>query len=211
MNYSDDIIIRKANKNDDLMRISELIYGVDPYIYPYWFRSLEECKQILPKLLLEDKFIFNIDTFYLAIDKNKERIIGIASLIDSYFGLDYDYTELLNYNDRFNYTINNYIKPMIDNIKLKNAACLTNMCVDKEYRNMHVGFKLLDAAINDYLNNEIVNETIEFDVLADNISAIRLYKHLGFVQIGGIEKGFNGPKLEPPNVIIMRKNINKNL
>ena len=206
MNDNNDIIIRKATRADDLIRISELIYGVDPYIYPYWFNSLEECKKILPKLLLQDKFIFNIDTFYLAIDQIKERIIGVASLIDSYFGLDYDYTELLNYNDRFNYTIKNYIYPMIDNIKLKNAACLTNMCVDKDYRNRHVGLKLLGIAINDYINSKNnISDSIEFDVLADNVSAIHLYKHLGFIQVGGVEKGFNGPGLEPPNVIYMKK------
>lgn len=206
MSDNNNIIIRKATRDDNLIRISELIYGVDPYIYPYWFNSLEACKKMLPKLLLQDKFIFNIDTFYLAIDQNKERIIGVASLIDSYFDLDYDYTELLNYNDRFNYTIENYIQPMIDNIKLKNAACLTNMCVDKDYRNRHVGLKLLGTVINEYMNskNEI-SDSIEFDVLADNVSAIQLYKHLGFIQVGGVEKGFNGPGLELPNVIYMKK------
>ena len=51
------IIIRKANKNDDLERISELIYNVDPYIYPYWFETLENCKKVLPKLILEDNFV----------------------------------------------------------------------------------------------------------------------------------------------------------
>ena len=40
INVDKKIIIRKANKNDDLERISELIYNVDPYIYPYWFENL---------------------------------------------------------------------------------------------------------------------------------------------------------------------------
>ena len=68
INVDKKIIIRKANKNDDLERISELIYNVDPYIYPYWFENLENCKKILPKLILEDNFIFNIETIYIAIN-----------------------------------------------------------------------------------------------------------------------------------------------
>lgn len=64
INIDEKIIIRKANKNDDLERILELIYNVDPYIYPYWFKNLENCKKVLPKLILEDNFIFNMKTHF---------------------------------------------------------------------------------------------------------------------------------------------------
>lgn len=205
-----EILIRKASKEDDLNRICELIYDVDPYIYPYWFGTKENCKRILSKLLLEDNFIFNIQTFYLAIDKSNNMIVGIASIVDKYTNLEYDYSKLLHYNDNdnFNYVIKEYIMPMIEKVKENNTACLTNMCVDKKYRNLHIGLNLLDYAINDYINNcKNISDAIEFDVLKDNIPAIKLYKHLGFKQVGNILKGFNGKGLNAPDVIIMKKSL----
>lgn len=202
------IIIRKANKNDDLERISELIYNVDPYIYPYWFKNLENCKKVLPKLILEDNFIFNIETIYIAINSDNNEIVGLSSIVDKYSISEYDYEKLSTNNDNIKYTIENYIKPMIENIKTKNIATITNMCVKKEYRNMRIGYKLLKNVINEYINNNDNDvEYIEFDVLAHNPSAIKLYKNLGFVQISDIEEGFNGNNMEKPEVILMSLKI----
>jgi len=202
------IIIRKANKNDDLERISELIYNVDPYIYPYWFGNLENCKKVLPKLILEDNFIFNIETTYIAINSDNNEIVGLSSIVDKHTNLEYDYEKLSSNNDNIKYTIENYIKPMIENIKTKNIATITNMCVKKEYRNMHIGYKLLKNVIQEYINNNDNDvEYIEFDVLAHNPSAIKLYKNLGFIQISDIEEGFNGNNMEKPEVILMSLKI----
>ena len=133
ININEKIIIRKANKNDDLERISELIYNVDPYIYPYWFGNLENCKKILPKLILEDNFIFNIETIYIAINSENNEIVGLSSIVDKYSISEYDYEKLSSNNDNIKYTIENYIKPMIEDIKIKNIATITNMCEKKEY------------------------------------------------------------------------------
>ena len=122
MNIDREILIRKANKEDDLNRICELIYDVGPYIYPYWFGTKENCKKILSKLLLEDSFVFNIETFYIAIDKSNNKIIAIASIIGKYTNLEYDYSSLLEYNDNFNFVINKYIMPMIEAVKENNTA-----------------------------------------------------------------------------------------
>lgn len=51
LDVNNKIIIRKANKNDNLERIAELIYNVEPYIYPYWFENLENCKKYYQSLL----------------------------------------------------------------------------------------------------------------------------------------------------------------
>lgn len=208
INVDKKIIIRKATKNDDLERISELIYNVDPYIYPYWFENLENCKKVLPKLILEDNFIFNIETIYIAINSDNNEIVGLSSIVDKYSILEYDYEKLSTNNDNIKYTIENYIKPMIENIKTKNIATITNMCVKKEYRNMHIGYKLLKNVIDEYINNNDNDvEYIEFDVLAHNPSAIKLYRNLGFVQISDIEEGFNGNNMEKPEVILMSLKI----
>lgn len=208
LDVDNKIIIRKANENDNLERISELIYNVDPYIYPYWFENLENCKKVLPKLILEDNFIFNIETIYIAINSDNDEIIGLSSIVDKYTSLEYDYEKLSSNNSNVKYTIEKYIKPMIENIKTKNIATITNMCVKKEYRNMHIGYKLLKTVIEEYINNNDNDiEYIEFDVLAHNPSAIKLYQNLGFKQISDIEEGFNGSNMKKPEVILMSLKI----
>lgn len=207
INVDKNIVIRKANQNDDLERISELIYNVDPYIYPYWFENLENCKKVLPKLILEDNFIFNIETIYIAINSDNNEIVGLSSIVDKYSISEYDYEKLSSNNDKIKYTIENYIKPMIEDVKIKNIATITNMCVKKEYRNMHIGYKLLKTVIDEYMNINNDVEYIEFEVLANNPSAIKLYKNLGFVQISDIEEGFNGNNMEKPEIILMSLKI----
>lgn len=206
-NILKNITIRKANKNDNLEQISELIYNTDPYIYPYWFKSLDNCKKILPKLILQDNFIFNINTIYIAINNNNNEIIGLSSIIDKYTNLEYNYDNL-SQNKNVTHTIKNYILPMIKTIKTKNIATITNMCIKKEYRNMHIGYNLLKTVIEEYKNNNDNDvEYIEFDVLAHNPSAIKLYQNLGFKQISDIEKGFNGYHMKKPEVIVMQLKI----
>lgn len=201
------ITIRKANKNDNLEQISELIYNTDPYIYPYWFESLDNCKKILPKLILEDNFIFNINTIYIAIHNETNEIIGLSSIADKYTNLKYNYDNL-SQNKKTTHTIKNYILPMINTIQTKNIATITNMCIKREYRNMHIGYNLLKTVIEEYKNNNNNNvEFIEFDVLAHNPSAIKLYQNLGFKQISNIEKGFNGYHMKKPDVIVMQLKI----
>lgn len=201
------ITIRKANKNDNLKQISELIYNTDPYIYPYWFESLDNCKKILPKLILEDNFIFNINTIYIAINNETNEIIGLSSIIDKSTNLKYNYDNL-SQNKNTTHTIKNYILPMINTIETKNIATITNMCIKKEFRNMHIGYNLLKTVIEEYKNKNNHNiKFIEFDVLAHNPSAIKLYQNLGFKQISNIEKGFNGYHMKKPDVILMQLKI----
>ena len=60
MNNELNLEIRKASLEDDLLRIAELLYKTDPYIYPYWFETLDKCTKELSELLQVDKFIFAI-------------------------------------------------------------------------------------------------------------------------------------------------------
>jgi len=206
-NIEKDLTIRKANSNDNLERISELIYYTDPYIYPYWFGTKENCAKILSKLILEDNFVFNINTIYIAINNQNNEIIGLSSIADKYTNFDYNYDKLFK-DKNATYTIKNYIFPMIDTIKNKGIATITNMCVKEEYRNQHIGYKLLKCVIEEYIKkNDNDIKYVEFDVLAHNPSAIKLYKNLGFMQISNIEKGFNGENMKKPEIIVMQLKI----
>lgn len=66
-------------------------------------------------------------------------------------------------------------------------ADISNVAIDKEYRNRGIGFELLSYAMEEMGKSGIVNFTLE--VRSKNVSAIRLYEKLGFVQ-EGLRRGF---------------------
>ena len=58
---NEDITIRKLLPGDDRLRVAELIYLTDEYIYPSWFDSEEEAFRVLSEMI-------SLDTIYN--DKN---------------------------------------------------------------------------------------------------------------------------------------------
>lgn len=202
MNNELNLEIRKASLEDDLLRIAELLYKTDPYIYPYWFETLDKCTKELSELLQEDKFIFNIKNLYLAIDKEENKIAGLVCAIDIDAELDYNYTELQNKNERYKFTIENYILPLIEEVKDAEYVYISNVCVHEKYRGKHVGNRLLKYIIEHYREN--LTNTIVLDVIENNVNAVKLYEKLGFFQEGDLYKGFSAPSEERPNVFSMK-------
>ena len=88
---NENIVVRKLEENDDLEKVSELLYKTDEYIYPYWFGDLDNCIRELTPLLLEDKFFFNINNLYVAYDKKEDSIVGVVCIVDKDIDLDYNY------------------------------------------------------------------------------------------------------------------------
>ena len=199
----DKIVIRKAKKDDNLEKISELIYNTDPYIYPYWFKSLNNCVKELSPLLLEDKFFFNINNLYVAT--YNDSIIGVVCIIDKNANLNYDYSKLIEKNENYKFTIENYIYGLIDEVKESNFAYISNVCVDEKYRGQHIGNYMLNKIIEIYKDK--LYDEIVLDVLAQNPSAIKLYQNLGFKQFTEIFSGFNDPKKERPQVFSMKNKL----
>ena len=200
-----NIEYRKTNQNDNLEKLAELIYIVDPYIYPYWFSNLQNCKNELSKLILEEGFIFNINTTYIAVNKDNNEIIGIAQIVSYKTNLDYDYSELIMKDPNYKYTIENYIIPMINEIKEKKIMTVTNFSVDGSYRNNGIGTNLLDYALREETNNYKELFHIKFEVIAENYGALKVYNKLGFKQKGFMEEGFNGEGLPKPFVVFVEK------
>ncbi len=198
----DSLIIRKPTENDNLEKISELLYNTDPYIYPYWFKTLENCKKELTPLLLEDKFFFNINNLYIAINKDNNEIVGVICIVNKNVDLNYDYGKLKAKNERYCFTIVNYIEGLIKEVKEADFAYISNVCVDEKYRGMHVGNIMLNQVIEIY--KERLYKEIVLDVLAENPGAIKLYQNLGFEQFTEIFAGFNDPSKKKPDVFSMK-------
>ena len=203
----DQLIIRKPTPDDDLEKIAELLYNTDPYIYPYWFETLEKCKKELPGLLLEDKFFFSLKNLYISIDKENGEIIGLVCIVDKNTKLDYDYSELKKKNERYAFTIENYVEELIKEVDNADFAYISNVCVDANYRGKHIGKTMLNEIINIYKKK--LYDHIVLDVLADNPGAIKLYQNLGFKQFTEIFSGFNDPSKERPDVFSMEAKFDK--
>lgn len=197
-----NMVFRKATYDDDLEKISELLYYTDDYIYPYWFCSVENCKKELSPLLVKDKFFFNVNHLYIA--EKDSVIVGLVCIVDKSTDLSFDYEELGKINERYEFTIENYIKGLIEEIENSDIAYfayISNVCVDPNYRDLHVGTFLLENLIKEYKNK--MYDAIVLDVLADNPRAIHLYQKMGFKQEGDIFSGFNDPNEDKPDVFTM--------
>ena len=106
-----DIVLRRAKKDDNMAEIARLIYETDPYIYPFWFNEdIEEAIAYLVPKIMEQGFIFNYENCYVAYDKTIKKIVGIICAIDPTTDLEYDYTDSELINEKYSFTINNYIR-----------------------------------------------------------------------------------------------------
>ena len=205
MSKKNKIVVRKANKDDDMKKISELLYKTDKYIYPYWFGSLKKCREELTPLLLEDNFFFNINNLYVAYLDDIKEIVGVACIIDKSVDLSYDYSKLKKINDRYRFTIENYIEGLIKEVRESEFAYISNVCVDENYRGRHIGNIMISKIIDIY--KEKLFKEIVLDVVAANPGAIKLYQNLGFEQFTEIFRGFNDPKKKKPEVFSMKNEL----
>lgn len=208
INVELNLKVRKATRTDNLKEIAELIYCTDEYIYPYWFETLENCKQELPNLLIEENFFFNVNNLYIAIDDAKDKVAGVICVLDKSINFEYDYDKLREYNERYKFTVDNYIMGLIKEVEESDFAYISNVCVHQEYRGRQIGKRLVDHVINIY--TEKCFDEIVLDVLAQNPKAINLYEKMGFEQFTEIFKGFNNPTKDKPDVFSMKFNINNN-
>ena len=206
MHLEDKYLVRKPTKKDNLEKIAELLFNTDPYIYPYWFGTVDNCKRELAPLLLEDKFFFNINNLYITIDKGTNEIIGVMCILDKSVDLDYDYSTLKAKNERYCFTIVNYIEGLIKEVKEADFAYISNVCIDERYRGQHIGNFMMSYVIDVY-KNKLFKEIV-LDVLAQNPGAIKLYQNLGFEQFTEVFKGFNDPSKGKPLVFSMKTNLN---
>lgn len=113
--------------------------------------------------------------------ENDRKILMSDTALDRWHRKSYE-DVLVNY-------FNCISKDLDEDESVANVVCV---CVDKAYRGWGIGKKLL----NNYISQH-PDKTIVLDVLANNDSAIRLYKKCGFVISGEPTAGYAFDK-EPP-------------
>ncbi len=194
-----DIICRRAKKNDNMSEIAALIYQTDPYIYPFWFKTdINKGIEYFASRMDKEGFFFNYDNIYVACDKNTGKIYGALCAVDYTVNLDYDYTEDMKIDFNYEYTIKNYILPLIEEAKENKFLYISNVCVNPEYRSKRIGTKILGHFITQMENAGW--QEFALDCLLHNLRAKNLYHSFGFKEMKEIV-GFNGTNPEKVEVV----------
>ena len=186
------IHFRRAKKDDNMEEISRLIYDTDPYIYSYWFENnIEKCIKFLEKEIMKDGFIFNYNNLYVAHDQTVNKIVGVICAIDKSTNLEYDYELLGKTNKYYQRTVEEYFKPIIEEVEKfdEKTMYVPNVCIDKNMRGKKIGTRLLGYFISQM--EKVGFNRFELDCLLHNLPAKNLYHSLGFREMKLLE-GFNG-------------------
>lgn len=89
--------------------------------------------------------------------------------------------------------------------KVKHRSEL-GISIKKEYWGLGIGKALMEACIECAKNAGLAQ--LELDVVADNHSAIALYKKFGFIEFGRNPKGFNSKVCGYQETVLMRLELN---
>ena len=199
------IYFRRAKKEDNMEEIARLIYDTDPYIYPYWFeKDINKCIEFLKEEMLKDGFIFNYNNLYVAYDSTINKIVGVICAIDKSVNLEYDYEKLGKVNEFYEKTIEEYIQPILDEVKGfdDETIYIPNVCIDKSLRGKRIGTKLLGYFISQM--EKVGFNKFALDCLLHNLQAKNLYHGLGFREMKLMD-GFTGEAFLVDVVCFLRK------
>lgn len=198
----DKVIYRKCNACDDYSLIAKYIYLTDNYIYPCISDSPNDefFIKLITKCLKDKTNVFSLDNIFVALIDDK--IVGVLCALCC--GKDLTFIENLNLTNeeklRVSTVNEGYFIPLIEESKQFSGFNVTNVCVDDCYRGRGIGKGLLEF----YLKS-VEHETVHLDVIADNLSAVNLYKKCGF-EISGEYYGFSGSEKLLPCYHMIKNN-----
>lgn len=183
----------RVEKNDDYIKIAELIYLTDPYLYPDLFGNLENAKILIPILMNDSKSTFYYQYLYVA--KSDTNIVGVVSIVPD--SVEWNFATIrmayldagLTMNDAV-FAVSKYFEDTFNRIGVRSSVC--NICVDSNFRHCGVGSFILQKLIA-----KVGKNNMELSVLSDNIPAIKLYTKYGFVKVKESYEygGYNQPQV----------------
>lgn len=153
----------------------------------------------------QDGFIFNLDNIDVAVEKDSNEVLGIICSYKNSDNLDFDYSELEQYNDRYYFTINNYVKKVVNEVKEADYAYISNICVHESARGLGIAGKLINHVKEKY-KKQLLSD-IQLDVITNNSSAVNAYHKNKFDEVGESFPGFADPSEEKPVVVSMRSKL----
>ncbi|MBU5590229.1 GNAT family N-acetyltransferase [Clostridium sp. MSJ-4] len=175
-------MIRKLEINDDLEKVSRLIYDTDVGIFEMLFGERDKAISIIRKLIERENNSFSYKHIFCYID---EEIRGIL-IGYNYKDIDEseetaELNEILPKGVMLELFFKSLIlKPVIEK-KEVNDLYIQNICVEESYRGRSIGTKLIDYYF-EYAKN-LNHQAVFLDVSYDNYRAKKLYEEKGFLTI----------------------------
>lgn len=177
----------KVTSSDNIHDIAKYIHLTDPHIYPAicknpcdenWIALIQQCIDQPDEIYFRE---------HLLAVKCNNKIVGVACVIPCAKKLSFAEHSMVPeaLRDNIARTKKGYFDLLVQESMEQEGYTITNLCIDKAYRNQGVGTMLLKHCI------EIYDEKpMYLDVIASNDYAVRLYQNCGFV-ITGEYPGFS--------------------
>lgn len=171
----ENLEIRPLATDDDLRQVARLIYFSDNYIYPYLFENdMAVAEKVLVNMILGET-IYNYKNITVA--ESGGQII--AMIVMKAVPIKADYETMIDcfvkaavpVGARFVKAYNEYFKLLEDELP---DIYIANLAVDKMFRGIGVGKKLMQSKLCDSL-------TYHLEAVVANAPAVALYQKLGFV------------------------------
>ena len=172
--FTDEVTVRPMADGDSIEQVARLIYKSDAYIYPNWFKSIDDGVRVISKMI-DLPTLYNRTNITVAVTQSG-RVAGAlvsccspvledkAHIYEAFRCAGVEVPE--NTEEIFE---SYYEKMALDT----DGYYLANLAVDEDFRGKGIGATLLAKVIEekDYCHLECVKE---------NISAWRIYQRLGF-------------------------------
>ena len=172
---ANDIIIRGLKENDDYLQVAKLIYLTDPYIYPYWFRDIDEGKRViaemirLPTLYRQENITVAVtpDGFIAGATVSAECPFNEdeADIRRAFVMADVEIDE-----ERTHRIYLDYYNKMGD---AEDGHYIANVATDPDYRGRGIAAAMLSIITAD-------KPLSTLECVVKNAGSLRLYQRLGF-------------------------------
>lgn len=166
--------VRKLGLLDNHVKVADLIYQTDSYIFPYLFHEdIKLAENVLVKMIKRNT-IYNYRNIRIA--ECDGEVLGIIIFlptpvrvnIQEMMSAFFDVGAVID--ERFKRVMEEYYKPLE---KEPPDVYIANICVDNRYRGMGIASKMLGSVLRDDRNYHL--ETVKA-----NESACNLYLRMGF-------------------------------
>ena len=173
-NRSSDITVRGYRDGDDMMQIAKLIYLTDPYIYPWWFDTIEDGQKVIAEMI-KLPTLYAKENLTVAVT-NDGFIAGIVVGRNTPFCEDKAHINSafehagIKRDERTDRIYTDYYAKMGD---ASDGFYIANIAVDEEYRRRGIAASMIEYVLHD-------KELCSLESVIANAGSWRLYQRLGF-------------------------------
>ncbi|MCD5397539.1 GNAT family N-acetyltransferase [candidate division NPL-UPA2 bacterium] len=173
-------MIRKLEKNDEILRVAHLIYQTDTLLFSFLFGKTDQAIPKLMKLISRENNLFSYKNIlvYHESDRIKGILVGYHPAEISPKEQSVDLAEVFSVRERMSLFFKRLIlKPLEDKKDVK-GFYLQNIAVDESYRGKGIGSKLMEYYFR-FLKQQGI-KALFIDVSTKNGRAKHLYEKMGF-------------------------------